>query len=126
MTTQLFNELQLQEAELHHPGLPCTRGRLELLLHVDFHEVGRSGRPYSREFVIEHLLTRKSPPKVQAEGYKVFELAADCALLTYRSAYVSAIGALVDPALRSSIWRRTEGVWQLFYHQGTPTDLNES
>lgn len=125
MTTPLFNQLQQQEAELHHPGLPCSRERLELLLHVDFHEVGRSGRPYSRNFVIEHLLTRKLPPKVQAEGYKVFELAADCALLTYRSAYISASGALVDPALRSSVWRRTAGIWKLFYHQGTPADSRE-
>ena len=46
---KLQRDLQALEAELHHPGVRCSRERLEQSLHPDFHEVGRSGRQYSRE-----------------------------------------------------------------------------
>jgi len=116
----LLEELQRLEAELHHPGVPCTRERLEQLLHPDFHEVGRSGRPYDRQTVIDHLHAQTEPPPVDAQGYAVYPLAEDCALLTYRSANRCPDGSLVNPALRSSVWRRSAQGWQLFYHQGTP------
>jgi hypothetical protein len=127
MPTQLLlDELRQLEAELHHPGLKCSRERLEQLLHPDFHEVGRSGRPYSRQTVVEHLFSQAAPPSVQAEDYAVHPLAEDCALLTYRSAHRTAEGKLVDPALRSSVWRLTGKGWQLFYHQGTPAFVPEA
>lgn len=117
----LLDTLRSLEAELHHPGVRCSHERLEQLLHPDFHEVGRSGRRYTRETVVAFLAAQADPPEVQADAYALTALAEDCALLTYRSAHRSDAG-LVLPALRSSIWRRTPAGWQLFYHQGTPTE----
>jgi hypothetical protein len=57
----LREELRTLEIELHHPGTRCSRGRLERLLHPDFHEVGRSGRRYGRETVIVFLSTETGP-----------------------------------------------------------------
>ena len=116
----LLQTLQHLEAELHHPGVRCSTERLEQLLHPDFHEVGRSGRPYDRETVIRYLATRTVIPEVEADNYSVEPLADDCALLTYRSAQRAADGSTHDRALRSSVWRRTAVGWQLCYHQGTP------
>ena len=117
---ELLRDLQALEAELHHPGIRCSRERLEELLHPGFHEVGRSGRQYTRETVIAHLASQPQPPEVVASDYAAHPLAEDCALLTYRSAHRSAEGATTLPALRSSVWLRTGAGWQLFYHQGTP------
>lgn len=117
----LLTEIQTLEAQLHHPGVRCSREQLERLLHPNFHEVGRSGRPYSRETVIQHLAAQDTQPSVQSGNYAVTVLADDCALLTYRSAHRQSDGSLADHALRSSVWMRTDGVWQLYYHQGTPT-----
>jgi hypothetical protein len=123
-TSSLLDEIARLEAELHHPGTPCTRERIEQLLHPAFHEVGRSGRGYSRDRVIAYLTTPSAVPSpgVEASGHAVHPLAADCVLLTYRSARrVAADGTWADAALRSSVWRHTAGSgWQLFYHQGTP------
>jgi hypothetical protein len=116
----LLATLQSLEAELHHPGARCSRERLEELLHPEFHEVGRSGTPYSRETVIRHLAAQQSPPDVVASGYAVAELDQGVALLTYRSAHRGKDGALALRALRSSIWQHTSVGWQLRYHQGTP------
>src|SRR5262245_4266100 len=105
--TELLRELQALEAELHHPGVRCTRERLERLLHPDFHEVGRSGRRYTRKSVIEHLESQVQPPEVVAAEYGVRELGDGCALLTYSSAHREKDGSLSLPALRCSIWLHT-------------------
>jgi hypothetical protein len=113
--------IEALETELHHPGMPCTRERLEQLLHPDFHEVGRSGNPYDRPTVIRWLAAVTQPPAVVSGGFELTHLGAQCVLLTFHSRQIQS-----DPALpgldthRCSIWRQTTNGWQLQYHQGTP------
>ncbi len=118
--TALLSELAMLEAELHHPGVLCTRERLERLLHPDFHEVGRSGTRYTRQVVIDFLAAREQPPMVIAEDHRVERLSPDIALLHFRSHEVAADGTVFNAALRMSVWRLTGMGWQLSYHQGTP------
>ncbi|MFA5985289.1 MAG: DUF4440 domain-containing protein [Methylococcaceae bacterium] len=117
----LVHELQALEAELHHPGLICTRERLEALLHADFHEVGRSGRQYTRATVISYLIAQAEPPQVTTSAYVAQNMAEGCALLTYQSSLLASDGTVSLATFRSSIWLRTKIGWQLFYHQGTPS-----
>ena len=116
----LLNELQALEVELHHPGVRCSRTRLEQLLHPDFHEVGCSGKPYDRETVVEYLASLESQPVVASDCFALLELAPHVALLTYRSAQVEPGKGLVNHTLRSSVWVQSTLGWQLRYHQGTP------
>ncbi len=116
----LTAELQALESELHHPGTRITRERLERLLHPEFTEVGRSGRPYTRETVITFLAAQVTQPDVAAANYVARLLGPGVALLTYESAQNSADGTVDLAARRSSVWLQTEMGWQLFYHQGTP------
>ena len=119
--TDLLQDLQRLESELHHPGVRCSRQRLEQMLHPDFHEVGRSGLAYTRDTVIGHLAALDTHPTVEPSNYAVALLAEGCALLTYRSAHRAADGSLSMHTHRSSLWLRVGGHWQLRYHQGTPT-----
>lgn len=119
----LLAELTALEAELHHPGGPCTRERLERLLHPDFHEVGRSGARYTRQVVIDFLASRTQTPDVIASEHRLESLASDIALLHFRSHEVAADGTSFNAAFRVSVWRRTGLGWQLSYHQGTPAAL---
>jgi hypothetical protein len=116
----LLPELQSLEVELHHPGVRCSRERLEFLLHPEFHEVGRSGRTYNRETVVSHLAAQRVHPVVASDSFTLSELGPGAVLLTYRSAHVEAEGRLVNHTLRSSVWLKTVAGWQLRYHQGTP------
>lgn len=116
----LCAHLQQLEVELHHPGLPCDAGRLQALLHADFHEVGRSGRPYDRATVLGYLSQVVAPPTVVSSDFRVERLAPDVALLHYRSVQRPADGGADLRTLRSSLWLRGAGGWQLRYHQGTP------
>lgn len=116
----LLTILQALEVELHHPGACCDRSRLEQLLHLEFHEVGRSGRPYDRETVIQFLAGLQNPPPVESGQFSVALMAPDVALLTYRSAHRQDDGTLANHTLRMSVWVHTPAGWQLRYHQGTP------
>ncbi len=118
--SDLLTHLQSLESELHHPGVRCSRERLEVLLHPDFREVGRSGRQYTRAAVIAHLAAQEVQPDVVAGGFAVQVLAPGVALLTYQSAHRQEDGSLSHAARRSSVWLRTELGWQMVHHQGTP------
>jgi hypothetical protein len=118
--SDLLDHLRVLEAELHHPGSARSRERLEQLLHPRFHEVGKSGRRYTREGVIAHLSSLAERPDVVADEYAVHVLVDGCALLTYRSSEPAPEGGGRVVALRSSIWLRTPAGWQLYHHQGTP------
>lgn len=118
--SSLLNRLQALEVELHHPGIRCTRERLEQLLHPHFHEVGRSGCPYTRETVITYLASISVSPSVVSDAFLVAEMGTDVALLTFRSAQMTQDGSLEMHTLRSSVWVNTVNGWQLRYHQGTP------
>ena len=115
----LLQELQALEVELHHPGVRCSRERLEQLLHPEFHEVGRSGRAYNRETIVNFLASQESQPVIRSEEFSVALLAPGVALLTYRSAHVEQDARLVNHTLRSSVWLKASKGWQLRYHQGT-------
>lgn len=117
--TILLDELRALETELHHPGRPCSPARLERLLHADFHEVGRSGRAYDRATVLAWLSSQATLPDVVSDGFRVERLAADAALLHFRSALRDA-GRPRQYTLRMSLWMLTVAGWQLRYHQGTP------
>jgi hypothetical protein len=112
--------LRALELELHHPGTRISQPRLEQLLHPDFHEVGRSGRPYDRTTVIQFLAAQQSLPPTESGEFQVALLAPGVALLTYRSARRQEDGTLADPTLRMSLWLQGSAGWQLRYHQGTP------
>lgn len=118
--SELLAALRALEVELHHPGVPCSPQRLRELLHPQFHEVGRSGRPYDLETVVRFLASQQPPPDVWSGNFAVAALGHDAVLLTYESAHRGPDGGLTQRTHRSSVWLREGGRWQLRYHQGTP------
>ena len=93
--------------------------RLKQLLHPEFHEVGRSGRSYNREAILNFLTAQESQPEVASERFSASELGSEVVLLTYRSAHIEQSKTLVNHTLRSSVWLKKNVGWQLRYHQGT-------
>ena len=97
------------ERHLLDPAVRADRDAVDQLLHQDFVEIGRSGRPWTRAAIFEALL---ADPEVsgEPEDMTVDELASGCALVTYT----------LDGIRRSSVWIRKAGRWQVRFHQGTP------
>ncbi len=48
-------------------------------------------------------------------------LSEDVVLVTYRSVRRNPVSSMEWHSLRSSIWKLTDGRWQMTFHQGTPT-----
>jgi len=115
----LVRTLSQLEAELHRPEIRRSASRVNALLHADFEEVGRSGRHWRREAIIDMLLSESTPVEVVADSYVASELHAGVALLTYRAAHRQTDGSLLRHTLRSSIWVWVGDGWQMRYHQGT-------
>ncbi|WP_156725431.1 nuclear transport factor 2 family protein [Streptomyces apocyni] len=98
---------------------PEVRGSAELvaaLLHPEFTEIGVSGRCWDRASVIAELTAHKAAPDRPATTSRMrgVQLADDLVHLTFDT------DTNGRPAHRSSLWRRTEQGWLLWFHQATP------
>ena len=121
----LLRQLKALEVELHQPVVRRDAARLDALLHDDFHEFGRSGTAYTKADIVASLLAATQHALVVADNFLVRRLAADVALLTYRSAHAQPDGTLHRHTLRASIWQCHDDGWQMSFHQGTPTEPYE-
>jgi hypothetical protein len=104
------------ERELLDPSVRSDQHAVARLLAPDFTEIGRSGRFWSRDEIIDSIggfASSWGAPAVASEMAGRM-LADGLILLTYVT--VSEEGR----ARRSSIWRQRGDSWQVVFHQGTP------
>ena len=104
------------ELALLTPKVRRSPDRVGALLHPDYHEFGASGRHWSRAAIIASLAATTEPGArpVAVSALRGVQLAHDLVHLTYDTEYDG------SRAHRSSLWRRTEGRWLLYFHQATP------
>ncbi|WP_428427893.1 DUF4440 domain-containing protein [Pararhizobium sp.] len=112
----LTAHLRQLEQRLHDPKVRGSAFLTGALLDEDFTEFGSSGQAYGRAETIAALVTEAvlAGPPVQSENYRLKRLSETVALLTYETATEH------RRVLRSSIWRHTDGIWRMAFHQGTP------
>lgn len=118
---ELLAELTTLEQELHTQATRSNRSRMQILLHPDFVEFGRSGKCYALAEILNEFGPDTMLPAIHSEDFNLIVLAEEVALLTYLSAHVDEAGKRYRHTLRSSVWVRTEVGWQMRFHQGTPT-----
>lgn len=99
------------ETSLHKREIRNSPAAVAALLADDFTEFGSSGRVYDKSAIIELLReAMDSDEKIKVENFVVRQLSPNIALVTYLSS---------KSTLRSSIWRLSDGRWQMIFHQGT-------
>ena len=99
--------------ELLDPDVRANPVRIRELLHDDYVEFGSTGKVYNKRLLMD-LLKGEKGAKVVIREFTVRQLAADTALVTYRT-----VGESGQEARRSSVWIRSDGAWKLAFHQGT-------
>ncbi len=87
------------------------------MLSDEFLEFGSSGRMYTKPEILESLQA-EAPKELSLRDLKLTTLSPDVALLTYKVRKLQADVPAVE-SLRSSIWSRQAGRWQMIFHQGT-------
>ncbi|MET3366790.1 ribonuclease HI family protein [Arthrobacter sp. M2012083] len=100
------------ERELLRPDVRADIGRIGVLLHPDFAEIGSSGRFWTRDAMMMALEEDPGEP-TELELLSADRLSDTTILLNYRSF------AHTGSALRSSVWMLDRGQWRLRFHQGT-------
>lgn len=86
------------------------RATVAALLHPDWRKVGRSGRLWTRDAVLDAIGPIEP---VELEVVSADRLGPDTILLIWRAT------AAGRTTLRSSLWLRTSSRWQQRFHQGT-------
>jgi hypothetical protein len=112
---QLVIDLELR---LLQPLVRASPAEVDKLLHPDFIEFGASGRTWDRAQMITSLAGEQLPggeAPVTASEITAVRLADDVVHVTYVSQRDQRY------ARRSSIWRRTDEGWRIYFHQGTLT-----
>jgi hypothetical protein len=104
------------ELALLDPEIGRSPERVQALLHPGFHEFGASGRHWDRDGVIALLTASTDSPSrpVVTSAMRGVRLAPDLVHLVYDTEHDG------GRAHRSSLWRRTDGRWMLYFHQATP------
>lgn len=104
------------ELRLLAPEVRSSPELVGALLHPEFHEFGASGRHWDRAAIIAALARTTDPgaKPIMASRMQGVQLAPDLVHLTFDT---ENNGRCVH---RSSLWRRTEDGWLLYFHQGTP------
>ncbi|WP_063290458.1 MULTISPECIES: DUF4440 domain-containing protein [unclassified Pseudovibrio] len=108
----LFDLLLTLENQLLDPVVRRTRKKLEQLLHVDFAEIGASGRMYDRRQILDELPAEAHDyPTRTIEGFHIRELSEGLVQVFYDIAE--------NGTRRTSIWMFAGHQWRMIYHQGT-------
>jgi hypothetical protein len=106
------------ETSLHKSNIVNSVEITSALLADAFVEFGSSGRVWNKSSIVESMRGKEQhDQEVSVEDFVARELASDVVLVTYTSRRLTA----GPPILRSSIWKRSDGKWQMIFHQGTPT-----
>jgi hypothetical protein len=115
----LHEQLRRFEEQLLQQSVRRDAQALAALLDDEFVEFGSSGRVYTKQVVIE-ALAHQPPVQMSLRDFAARQLSDNLVLVTYQVSYRSE-GQDERHALHSSLWRRNGPVWQMYFHQGTPT-----
>jgi len=98
-----------------------SAGKVSTLLADEFVEFGSSGHIYDKSATIKALAQEAFEPTAKRiiDDFRVRLISQAVALVTYRATR-SVANERVTYSLRSSIWKITDGRWQMIFHQGTP------
>ena len=114
MNQQLAAELRALEERLLAPDVRRDRSAVASLLAEEFVEFGSCGRVFTREQILDDLAT-ENPQRIELADFVARPLTPDAVLVTWRAIRPESGTA----SLRSSVWVRRDGRWQMIFHQGT-------
>lgn len=115
---EIGKELRELEERLLQPDFRRSRPAVSALLAEDFVEYGSSGRIFDKQQVLD-LLGSEPEHRATLENFEARPLSADVVLATYRSIRLNGPPEPGATFLRSSLWVRRDGRWQIVFHQGT-------
>ncbi|QEU91057.1 DUF4440 domain-containing protein [Streptomyces kanamyceticus] len=104
------------ELRLLEPEVRASPELFGALLHPEFTEFGSSGTRWDRASIMTVLMADPEPDDrpITASGMRGVQLSDDVVHLTFDTDDNG------RRAHRSSLWRRAEDGWRIWFHQATP------
>ncbi len=118
MTIDLNHEFFQLEQKLALVGQKLSIADANKLIADEFVEFGVSGKVWRKPEIVSAITSWPVIERV-VKNFSVTELSPSICLVTYVSRQNSNSEQGPTNSLRSSIWRRTNGIWQIIFHQGT-------
>ncbi|HSN18760.1 MAG TPA: DUF4440 domain-containing protein [Gammaproteobacteria bacterium] len=118
MASELAPVIRRLEEQLLDPAFRRSATAVAALLADEFQEVGSSGRRYDKSQILA-ALAQEDGFTADVTRFAIQALAPDHVLATY-CVSIGRAGSAPQHSLRSSLWRKQDGNWQLLFHQGTP------
>lgn len=120
MTENNSIEEHLKELEqrLLEPEVRKSAAEVGALLAEEFKEFVSTGQIYNKAQIIELLQIAPTADSALSD-FKALMLAPDVALATFFYVREAAQDRPAAKSIRSSIWKRIDGRWQMVFHQGT-------
>ncbi len=106
------------ETDLVKPEIRTSVEKINELIADDFIEYGSSGLVYDKAIILERL-PRDNSPTYTLFDFELIILSEDIVQTRFKTNRVNFDGTKMS-ALHSSLWRKTNEKWQMFFHQGTP------
>jgi hypothetical protein len=122
MAQDLQNELLALERALLDPEVRRSPERVGALLADEFVEFASSGVAYDRARILEALQDEAladDPVTRSLAHFEVVAISTDVALTRWRLLRRRSTQDKPTQSLRSSLWLRRDGRWQMVFHQGT-------
>ena len=120
-----FEEIRQLEEKLHRPEIRQSPKAVAALLAKGFVEFGSSGTIYDDKDELIAQMAKEKAEKLSSAviacDYSFRSISPDAVLVTYRAIRAIKEDSPARHVLRSSIWQRIDGRWQMVFHQGTPT-----
>ena len=114
----IFKKILKLEESLLLSEVRVSLDTLDKLLADDFMEFGSSGSVYYKKDTLKSVPANASKVKYTMSNFNAQSLADDIILSTFKTKHV--IDGKTVFSLRSSLWRKNDDDWQMFFHQGTP------
>ena len=107
------------ELSLLTPEIRSSFDNLNNLLSDDFIEFGSSGLVYNKKEILERLPNTDEKIEYKVSDFIATVLSDTIVRTTFKTErIINDIDKVVS--LRSSIWKKENENWKLFFHQGTP------
>ena len=110
---ELEKEIFRLECSHLQPDVRVSGEKMGEVLDQEFYEFGSSGRiTFRSDYEEDDALT---PDRMEISDFQMHELGPEVVLTTYRI-FNEASGRRTN---RSSVWKKRDTGWKLFFHQGT-------
>jgi len=106
------------ETDLLKPEVRASVEKLNELLADDFIEYGSAGLVYDKNTILERLPQGNSPSYTLLD-FDFVVLSKDIVQTRFKTDRVNLDGTKTT-SLRTSLWRKANDKWRMFFHQGTP------